>query len=116
MIVAALRPTPRLIILALGAELFCAITQDFASKTPPQPFASSEAEAFADYLLALGLKIPELARVLEFDCAKSATLIDGQPRIVAFDIDPLPMLRALAEGRLTDISGEPGEYEIYWQG
>jgi hypothetical protein len=39
-------------------------------------------------------------------------LIDGQPRIVAFDIDPLPMLRALAEGRLTDIPGEPVDYEI----
>jgi uncharacterized protein (UPF0276 family) len=112
MIVGALRLTARLMMLAIGPDLLRAILEDFWSKTPPQQFASLEAEAFADYLVALDLKIPQLAKVLEFERATMATLIDEQPRVVAFDIDPLPMLRALAEGHLLDIPGQPGSYEI----
>jgi len=112
MIVSVLRLTARLMMLALGADIFRAILEDFWLKTPPQQFASSEAEAFADYLVALDLKVPQLAKVLEFERAVLATLTDGQPRIVAFDIDPLPMLRALAEGHLPDTPGQLGQFEI----
>jgi hypothetical protein len=41
-----------------------------------------------------------------------ATLIDHEPRVVAFDFEPLPLLRALAEGRFPDEPGALGEYEI----
>lgn len=112
MVVGVLRLTSRLIMLALGPEIFRALLQDFWQRTPPQPFASAEAEAFAAYLSALDLKVPQLAKILEFERAVLATLVDDQPRVVTFALDPLPMLRALAEGRLTDIPGEPGEYEI----
>ena len=33
-------------------------------------------------------------------------------RVKTFDVDPLPLMRALADGRLPDEPGEPGEYEI----
>ncbi len=112
MIVSVLRLTARLMMLALSADIFRAILEDFWSKTPPQQFASSEAEAFSDYLVALDLKVPQLAKVLEFERAVLATLTDGQPRVVAFDIDPLPMLRALAEGHLPDMSSQSGRFEI----
>jgi hypothetical protein len=33
-------------------------------------------------------------------------------RIVHFDFEPIPLLRALAEGRLPDTPPEPGNFEI----
>jgi uncharacterized protein len=112
MIVRVLRLSSRLMMLALGPDVFRRILADFWSKTPPQQFAMSEADAFAEYLIAMNFKVPQLFKILEFERAAIATLTDDQSRIVKFEIDPLPMLRALAEGRLTDIPGEPGAYEI----
>jgi hypothetical protein len=112
MIVSVLRLTSRLMMLALGTETFRAVLDDFWSKTPPQQFASSEAEAFAAYLESIDLKLPHLGKVLEFERAVLATLMDDQPRVVTFQFDPLPLLRALAEGRLPDITGRVGQFEI----
>ena len=50
--------------------------------------------------------------MLEFERAVTATLIDGQLRIVSFDSDPLSLRRALAEGRLPETMGQPGYFEI----
>ena len=77
-------------MLALGTDVFRAILEDFWSKTPPQLFASAEAEAFAEYLRSIDLKVPQLAKILEFECAVLATLVDEQPRVTAFEFDPLP--------------------------
>ena len=112
MVVNVLRLTSRLIMLALGVDIFRAILEDFWSKTPPQQYASSEADAFANYLVALDLKVPQLAKILEFERAVLATLTDGQPRVVAFDLDPLPLLRALAEGHLPEVPSQSGPFEI----
>jgi len=112
MIVSVLPLTSRLMMLALGANTFRMILEDFWSKTPPHQFASSEAEEFAIYLEALDLKVPHLAKVLEFERAAVATLTDAQARVVAFDVDPLPMLRALAEGHLPEMVGRSGAFEI----
>jgi hypothetical protein len=112
MVVAVLRLTSRLLLLALGPQIFRALLEDFWARTPPRQFAGSEANAFAEYVLAKNLRIPQLERVLEFERASLATLVDGASRVVRFDIDPLPMLRALAEGRLLENPGAPGNYEI----
>jgi len=112
MIVGVLRLTSRLLMLALGPAAFRTILSDYWSKTPPQMYASVEAEAFARYLKALDLKVPHLANLLDFERAAIATLTDGEARVVQFDFEPLPLLRALAEGRLPTEPGQPGEYEI----
>jgi uncharacterized protein (UPF0276 family) len=112
MIVSVLRLTSRLLMLALGPDIFRSFLEAFWSKTPPQLFASSEAEAFATYLEALDLKVPQLKKVLEFERAVMATLMDDAPRVVSFDFDPLPLLRGLAEGRLTNETGRLGRFEI----
>jgi uncharacterized protein (UPF0276 family) len=112
MIVRVLRLTSRLMMLALGTDVFRAILEDFWSKNAPHQFASAEAEAFAEYLRSIDLKLPQLSKILEFECAVLATLVDDQPRVTAFEFDPLPLLRALAEGRLPEISGQAGQYEI----
>jgi uncharacterized protein (UPF0276 family) len=112
MIVGTLRLTSRLLILALGAEMFRTILLDYIFKVPPQSYGSLEADAFANYLGSLNLGVPHLAKVLEFEQATLATLIDDQPRVVTFATEPLPILRALAEGRLPTEAGQAGVFEI----
>lgn len=112
MIVALLPLTSRLLMLALGPQMCRVLFEDYWSKTRPQMFASLEAEAFGEYLSDLELKVPRLAAVLHFERAGLATLVDGQTRVVPFEFEPLPLLRALAEGRLPDDPGQSGAYEI----
>jgi hypothetical protein len=112
MIVGVLRLTSRLLMLTLGPQAFRTILNDYWSKTPPQMYATLEAEAFARHLEALDLKVPHLGKLIEFERAGTATLTDGQTRVVQFEFEPLPLLRALAEGRLPEEPGRPGCYEI----
>jgi len=112
MIVGTLRLTSRLLLLALGTDTFRKILRDYWSKIPPQSYGLLEAEAFGNYLRGLDLKIPYLPKVLEFEQAALATLTDDTPRVVQFDFEPLPVLRALAEGRAPDQISEVGLYEI----
>jgi len=112
LIVGVLRLTSRLIMLALGPEAFRTILADYWSKVAPQMYGSLEADAFAEYLARIDLRIPHLAKVLEFEQAVAATLADDRTRIVHFDFEPIPLLRALAEGRLPEAPPDPGDFEI----
>jgi hypothetical protein len=112
MIVTVLPLTSRLLMLALGPPAARVVFRDYWAKTPPQMFASVEAEAFGQYLDGLDLKVPQLAAVLAFERAVLMTLVDRQTRVVSFDFEPLPLLRALAEGRLPEEPGAIGAYEI----
>jgi hypothetical protein len=112
MIVGVLRLTSRLLMLALGAEVFRMILASYWLAKPPQMYASLEAEAFAGHVEQLDLEVPQLAQVLRFEQAVTATLTDGQTRVVSFDFEPLPLLRALAEGRLPEDAPQPGNFEI----
>jgi hypothetical protein len=112
MIVGVLRLTSRLMMLALGPQVFRAILADYWSRVPPQMYGSLEADAFAHYLENVDLQVPHLAKVLEFERAVTATLADDRPRIIEFDFEPIPLLRALAAGRLPDSPASPGHFEI----
>jgi hypothetical protein len=112
MIVGVLRLTSRLLMLALGPEAFRTILSAYWEATPPQMYASLEADAFAEHLSRLELAVPHLAEVLGFERAVTATLSDGRSRVVTFAAEPLPLLRALAAGRLPDEPPRPGRYEI----
>jgi uncharacterized protein len=112
MIVGVLRLTSRLLMLSLGPAAFRTLLDDYWSRTSPRMFASLEAEAFGEYLEALDLRVPHVAKVLEFERAAAATLCDGRTRIVDFAFEPLPLLRALAEGRLPEGPGQPGRFEV----
>jgi uncharacterized protein (UPF0276 family) len=111
-IVRVLRLTSRLLMLTLGPAAFRTILADYWSKNLPELYANVEAEIFAHYLEQLDLQIPHLAKVIEFESAAAATAVDGEPRLVHFDFEPLPLMRALAEGRLPDEPGRLGNYEI----
>ena len=112
MLVNVLRLTMRLILLALGEEAVRTILMAFWEEVPPQFYATTEAEKFAGFLDRLDLQVPQLSKVLAFERALLATAMDDQPRVVPFDFDPVPLLRALAEGRLPEIAGKPGSFEI----
>ena len=112
MVVSVLRLTSRLLILCLGADGFTLVLREFWSKNSPRQFASDEAEAFAEYLIALDLTVPHLMKTLEFERAAVATLLTGESRVVSFDFDPFPLFRALSAGRLPELIGRPGKFEI----
>jgi len=112
MVVGVYRLSCRLMMLALTPDVFRAILEDFWSKQPPRQYAAAEAEAFIAYLRAKNLRLPQLAKVLEFEKAAMDTLLDGQPRVVRFASDPFPLLRALSEGRLPEGIPRVGDYEI----
>jgi hypothetical protein len=112
MVVGTLRLTSRLMLLALGQTAFRTMLIDYCRKIPPQMYGFLEAEAFGRYLRELRLEVPHLTKVLEFEQATLATLSDDQRRVVSFDFEPLPLLRALAEGRLPTEAGVPGQFEI----
>jgi len=112
MVVAVYRLSCRLMMLALTPGVFRAILEDFWIHEPPLQYAAAEAEAFVAYLRAKNLRLPQLAKVLEFEKAAMDTLLDGQPRVVKFTSDPFPMLRALSEGRLPDVIPQVGDFEI----
>jgi len=67
MLVGVLPLSCRLMILTLTENIFLAILKDFWSKKTPRQYASSEAIEFAGYLHQLNLKVPSLAKVLEFE-------------------------------------------------
>jgi len=112
MVVGTLRLTSRLLILALGPEAFRTILLDYCRTIPPQSYGALEADAFARHLQSLNLQVPHLASILEFEQATLATITDDQTRVVKFESEPLPLLRALAEGRLPTEIGQAGEFEI----
>jgi uncharacterized protein (UPF0276 family) len=112
MVVAVYRLTSRFLMLALTPDVFRAILQDYWSKFPPRQYAGSEADGFFSFLTSKNLRLPWFHKILEFERAALLTLCDGQPRVVSFPADPLPMLRALAEGRLPDVVPQVGDYEI----
>lgn len=112
MIVGVLRLTSRLLLLSLGSEAFRTILGHYWSQVPPQMYASLEAEAFAAHLEALDLQVPHLAKILEFEQTVIAVLTDGRNRVVHFAFEPIPLLRALAEGRLPGEIIRSGDFEI----
>jgi uncharacterized protein len=112
MIASNLRRTIRLLILALGEDVLRMILAEYRNRVTPQMFAATEARTFAAFIQELGVGVPQLAEVLEFELAVLETLVDGRTRLVRFGFDPLPMLLALGDGKLPDEPGRVGPFEI----
>jgi uncharacterized protein len=111
MVVEALQLTSRLLLLNLGEAGVRALLEDFWRSSPPELFKSSEAEAFASYLETREVDVPYLREVLAFERIVVHALVHGEGSVARFPYDPVPVLRALAEGRLPGPVTE-GAYEI----
>lgn len=112
MVVRVLQLSSRFLMLALGPDIFRAFLEDFWSKHTPSPLTSAEAANFGAYMQTIDLKVPNFDKLLEFELAVLATLIDDKARVVTFVRDPLPLFRALAEGKLPTVDMMPGQFEI----
>ena len=112
MIVNVLPLTSRMIMLSLGVDTFRVILAGFWRESPPQLFSSAEALAFSDFLRHQEFPYPKLMKILEYECAVVETLLDNQTRIISFEFDPFPLIRALAQRRLPEVAGAVGVFEI----
>lgn len=112
MIIQVLRLTTNLILLIGGLPVLSSILHDFVAASPPLMFAILEAEAFAKFVEGSQLGITYLAEVLAYELAAAKTIIDMQARVVSFSVEPLPLLRALADARLPKDHLQAGQYEI----
>ncbi|QLE01154.1 DUF692 family protein [Galbibacter sp. BG1] len=104
--------TVRYLMLTLGMDAFYVILQDFWSKTPPEQLSYKEAQNFAQYLENKAYKMPWLYRLLRYEVAILNSILRHTTEIVSFDVDPMPMLNALHEGKLPEMIGKSGDYEI----
>ena len=105
MVVTTLKLTTRLLRMSVGREKFNEDLKHFFSITTPDAFAFAVAKKYADYVLEQNLDIPYLYKIMEYELACLSTLSDKEPRSVAFDFNPFPVLRSLTEGQL------PGEQD-----
>ncbi len=111
MVVQNLQLTSTLLFLTLGKQEFRDLLANHARRWPPEPFAVDEARAFARSLEEALPTVPYLGEVLAFEKATLDTLLDGEARVVSFRHDPLPLLRALAQGQMPANPGA-GNYEV----
>ena len=112
MVVQVLRLSARLLLASVGPAVFRRMLQDTFAHHPPQMYATLEAQAFAQQVQQRDWRVPHLAELLRYELALTQTLVDGQARVVDFPFEPMPLLRALAEGRLPDEPPQPGHFEI----
>jgi hypothetical protein len=112
MLITVYRLTCRFLMLTLGKDVFRSVLQEFWKQFPPKQFASEEALNFSQFLKTQNFKIPNLAKVLEFEECTLLTLLDNENRVIQFDHDPFPLLRSLSEGSLPTLKRQPGNYEI----
>lgn len=110
MLVDALKLTSRLLILH-DQRLMPELLAGFFAASPPQLFASAEAEAFAAYVRARGLAIPHLDEVLAYECASLRVLLTGEPEQVRFAHEPYAVLLPLVDGRLPE-APPPGDFLV----
>jgi uncharacterized protein (UPF0276 family) len=111
MIARTLKLTFRLLFLTLGEDSCMRLLEDYWKDYPPELFASSEAEGFVKYLSRRHLDVTYLSEISAFEEAIIASLIYRKHHVVKFRHDPVPIIRALAKGRLPEICRE-GDFEI----
>lgn len=112
MVVQVLRLSTKLLLCSVGPEVFRRMLQDTFDHHAPALYATLEAQAFAAQVAARGWRVPYLADMLRYELALTQTLIDGQPRVVDFSFEPIPLLRALTDGRLPEEVPDAGCFEI----
>lgn len=98
MIVGCLPFSTRL-MMTLGLADFERLLEKFWRGSAPRPFVAAEAEAFAKFVTHKEGTIEGLKQLLAFELATAEVKRTGKARRVRFELDPCPMLEALAEFR-----------------
>jgi hypothetical protein len=103
--------TCRLLLLHGGDPLTRGLFDEFFLASPPELFASVEAEAFAAFLERKRPDIPFLDEVLGFERAALRATLQGEPQIVPFRYEPGSLLEPLSRGKLP-AAPIPGHFEV----
>lgn len=99
-LVQALSLSLRLIEIAIGHEALVALLATYWRRRPPLPYATDEAARFADWVIALDLRIPALHDVLGFELACRRAYTDQRPQTARWHHHPDPVLEAIRDGQL----------------
>jgi uncharacterized protein (UPF0276 family) len=103
--------TCRLLLLHGGDPLIRGLFDEFFLASPPELFASVEAEAFAAFLEWKRPDIPYLDEVLGFEWAAIRATLQEEPQIVPFRYEPGSLLEPLSRGKLP-ATPTPGHFEV----
>jgi uncharacterized protein (UPF0276 family) len=99
------------LLLIHGEPLTRELLDGFFAASPPELFASNEAEAFGAYLDTRRPDVPYLEEVLAFDLAAIRAKLLGKPQLIPFRHEPRSVLDPIAQGRLPE-SPQLGNYEV----
>jgi uncharacterized protein (UPF0276 family) len=95
--------TTRLLLFEIGLRRLQELLADFFRQNTPELFGSREAAHFGQFLRRHSISVRGFDSILEFELATIQTLMDQQSRTVVFPFDPMPVLRALGEGRIPEV-------------
>lgn len=109
----------RLLVLTLGENATLSLMREFWSSHWPEPFAFDEMLGFAAFLhqrMVEGtLTVAFLENVLDYELARAQVQQTGKERFVAFNCEPIELLRSLSHGHLpAEIAY--GEFEVHVPG
>lgn len=99
-VVDTLRGACRMLSLGEGRNGLAARMAGFWRNAPPQRFATDEALAFGQYLLAQGIDVPGLADQLRIELAACRALADGEPVSIEVAHHPADLADAVAQSQL----------------
>lgn len=97
MIVSSLKMTCRLIKLYIGSDAFNTLLQTYCATNEAELFGYANALRFSDYLDRLGLPVPYLKDLLDFELSAAQTFLDGQTRTLDLPFDPFSILNDLVK-------------------
>lgn len=110
-IVDVLTLTSRVLMINRGAAGFRALLSEYFRQSPPELFASREAEAFGEFLRRQQLRDSYLYEVLAFELGAIRMHVDAIRSVVRFKSDPDTLFAALAKGQLPESPAE-GNFEV----
>jgi uncharacterized protein len=102
MLAQSLPRTIRLLLLRLGEARTTELLTSYFTACPPRLFKVDEAAAFEHFLGEVRNDVDGLDDVLSFERAAHRATLEHQQQTVHYSSDPMPLLRALSEGRLPD--------------
>lgn len=110
-IVDSLRLTYRLLVLTLGEEAAEETLWQYLLETSVRQLAIDETRQFAEWIEKAEPDVEHLASVVGFELAMIEVSTLNEARTVAFDCDPVPLLKALGAGNLPEATGL-GDYSL----
>jgi uncharacterized protein (UPF0276 family) len=110
-----LRFSLRLLMLTRGLDFLEGLFADFWRCHSPQPYTSTEAREFADYLGTLHVEgVPYLRDILAIECASLSARVEQIDAVACVRFDPVALMQALGAGEVPSGLAE-GRFEIQFE-